>query len=144
MNGNPPTDDSTLMKLASMGSSERAAKIRAEDEALKKAVKASNKETKMYRKMADAGDIGGFTCMSFPAFGPVGPGMPVPKGVPQNFELKQSAIMVFQEGNSRQKSGRAHNFDGERQYREYFQDLQRDRANWLSFCPSPPGAVKHP
>ena len=66
------------------------------------------------------------------AFGMVGPGLPLPAGVPANFALKQVATTAFFEGRSR--SGKSlGNLKHERLYREFFDDLAADRAAWLPF-----------
>ena len=74
--------------------------------------------------------------LSMTAFGMVGPGMPIPAGVPPNFGLKQIAANEFNMGASRSAAGRG-NFKGEKSYREYYDDMESNKTQWLEFFDHP-------
>ena len=70
--------------------------------------------------------------MSVTSFGLVGPGMPIPDGVPANFRLKQVATnAILQEGPASRDGGLG-NFRGERAYRLYLEDLENNHAEWMA------------
>ena len=71
--------------------------------------------------------------LSSTAFGPVGPGLPLPDGVPRNFSLKQAARLAFDEGPGKHNELKRGNFKGEGSYRDYFLDLEEDLDTWLAF-----------
>ena len=89
---------------------------------------------KAHNKMIKAAKKSGMpvVCMSFTAFGIVGPGMPVPEGVPPNFALKQAATMEFQSLASYSGTTRG-NFKGEASYRAYFDDIEGNKEQWMAF-----------
>ena len=74
--------------------------------------------------------------MSTTAQGIVGPGMPMPKGVPAAFFLKQQATLEFQSGVSLSGANRG-NFKGELAYREYYEELQSNKSDWMTFFDAP-------
>ena len=112
-------------KLASMGCSDQAQTRQASDAAYKKQTQQNQKELRAARREGAT-----IIHLSGTAFGLVGPGLPLPDGVPSNFALKQEAQRHFQQGTG---NGGLGNFRGERYYREYYDDLVADRAAWLTF-----------
>ena len=119
--------DAVCQKLAGMGLSDLAVEREFRDAALDARMKESNK---LHREVRRAGRP--VLHVSGTAFGMVGPGLPLPAGVPANFALKQVATTAFFEGMSR--SGKSlGNLKHERLYREFFDDLAADRAAWLPF-----------
>ena len=107
-------------ELFEMGSVDpRAAELKAQSMAANKALKAAKKTGAP------------IVTLSFTAFGPVGPGMPIPAGVPANFGLKQAAAMEFHSGAS--YTGGKGNMRGEKAYREYYDDLEDNKEHWLAF-----------
>lgn len=114
-------------KLASMGVSDHAAERQSVDAAMEAKVREQNRT---HRKVRREGIP--VVHLSGTAFGMVGPGLPLPDGVPASFALKQVASTAFMEGRS--FSGeRLGNLKSERLYREYFDDLVADRGTWLGF-----------
>ena len=66
------------------------------------------------------------------------PGEPLPDGVPANFHLKQEAHVCFFTGPSTQGpyaqiSSRRGNLKYEKTYREYYDDLVSNEAEWMTF-----------
>jgi hypothetical protein len=98
-----------------------------EQDAIKEKSKVHNK---MLRNAKKAG-MPIITC-SYTSFGIVAPGMPIPAGVPPNFALKQAAVNAFQTGFSSSGTGRG-NFKGEGSYREFYDDLEDNKEQWMSF-----------
>mmetsp|Transcript_41214 Transcript_41214/g.44747 ORF Transcript_41214/g.44747 Transcript_41214/m.44747 type:complete len:391 (-) Transcript_41214:1203-2375(-) len=66
------------------------------------------------------------------AFGIVGPGFPLPTGVPRNFALKQEATMQLQRGCSSSGKGLG-NKRGEMMYRDYYDDICVHEQEWMDF-----------
>ena len=75
-------------------------------------------------------------CVSGTAFGLVGPGMPIPDGVPPNFPLKQQAVMHFKEGPSRSGKNLG-NMRHEASYKAFYDDIVEDESIWMSFFEHP-------
>lgn len=74
--------------------------------------------------------------LSVTAFGLVGPGLPIPDGVPPNFSLKQHAVSDFQEGPSR--TGKTlGNMRYEASYRAYYDDVVENESIWMRFFMHP-------
>eukprot|EP00584_Thalassiosira_punctigera_P015980 CAMPEP_0172561026 /NCGR_PEP_ID=MMETSP1067-20121228/91244_1 /TAXON_ID=265564 ORGANISM="Thalassiosira punctigera, Strain Tpunct2005C2" /NCGR_SAMPLE_ID=MMETSP1067 /ASSEMBLY_ACC=CAM_ASM_000444 /LENGTH=385 /DNA_ID=CAMNT_0013350975 /DNA_START=162 /DNA_END=1319 /DNA_ORIENTATION=+ len=70
-------------------------------------------------------------CVSNTHAGLVGPGMPIPEGVPSNFGLKQQALTEFQ-------SRRGHRqFFGEASYKAYYDELVQNESEWEEFFRHP-------
>jgi hypothetical protein len=108
-------------ELFEMGSVDpKEAELKAQSMAFNKAVRAAKKSGAP------------IMTMSFTAFGPVGPGMPIPAGVPSNFGLKQAAVMEIHSNNASSSGGKG-NMRGEKAYREYYDDLEHNRDLWLAF-----------
>ena len=100
----------------------RAAELEAKRMATTKAIRAAKKSGAPMMTMSST------------AFGPVGPGMPIPAGVPPNFGLKQAAVMEnHSNAPSSGASGGKGNMRGEKAYREYYDDLEHNRDLWLAF-----------
>jgi len=70
--------------------------------------------------------------LSFTAFGLVGPGLPIPEGVPSNFALKQAAIAELSTGATTTKS-KLGNMKYEGSYKAYYDDLLAYESIWMSF-----------
>jgi hypothetical protein len=108
------------MEILSMGSDPDAERIRA----------SANARSKVLRMAKKSGMP--MISMSFTAFGPVGPGLPIPEGVPPNFPLKQVATIEFKTGPATRAGARG-NMRGEASYRAYYDDLVADRSIWMTF-----------
>jgi len=63
------------------------------------------------------------------------PGEPLPDGVPANFHLKQESHVCFFTGPSTysQVSSKRGNLKYEKTYREYYDDLVSNEAEWMTF-----------
>mmetsp|Transcript_34974 Transcript_34974/g.71362 ORF Transcript_34974/g.71362 Transcript_34974/m.71362 type:complete len:367 (-) Transcript_34974:105-1205(-) len=96
-------------------------------EAFEESVKARNKELRRLKKAGIP-----IVTTSFTAFGVVGPGLPMPAGVPAAFVLKQNATLEFNSGASFSGNSRG-NFKGELAYREYYEELEENKAEWMRF-----------
>lgn len=94
---------------------------------LEEQLKSQQKELKQLKKQ-------GVPVMnvSFTAFGIVGPGMPIPAGVPVNFALKQAAVSEFFSRSPRTSKSLG-NMKGEQAYRDYYDDIVADREKWMAF-----------
>jgi hypothetical protein len=75
--------------------------------------------------------------LSMTSFGMVGMGMPIPDGVPPNFGLKQVALNAFQAGAMQSPGASRGNFKGEKSYRDYYDDLEDNKEQWLAFFDHP-------
>lgn len=102
-----------------------------ERKTVEKSVKLCNKKRKQAVKAGEK-----LVCVSLTAFGIVGPGMPIPDGVPPNFALKQQAVMEFQQGPSRSGNGLG-NFVGEQHFRAYYDDIVDSTSEWMTFFKHP-------
>jgi hypothetical protein len=120
-----------IKHMESMGVGNEADERRAATAALEKVVRVDQDMHRKIRKDDEAGKCRFMGTASFTAFGIVGPGGPIPDGVPTNFHLKQEATMAFREGCA--GGSKLGNFKGEGLYRKYFDDLVADRVLWLSF-----------
>lgn len=74
--------------------------------------------------------------ISMTAFGLVVPGLALPSGVPTAFALKQTAAACLQEGPPR-NSKRLGNLKHEVAYRDYYLELQKNTAEWMTFFDHP-------
>jgi hypothetical protein len=102
--------------------------------AFEKKVYADNKELRHHRKAGTP-----IFTVSMTAQGIVGPGMPMPQGVPAAFGLKQQATLEFQSGASGQmlSGGNRGNFKGELAYRQYYEELELNKNEWMTFFNAP-------
>ena len=132
-------DRSLVSHFDAMGSSHEAVAVRAEALAHRKETHAHAKQLKQHTRDAADGKLTMMN-MSMTAFGPVGPGMPLPDGVPRNFALKQAANNALQLGPAKGGSsfegddpkGRG-NLKGESLYKDYFDDIVANREQWMVF-----------
>uniref|UniRef100_A0A7S2UNG7 MYND-type domain-containing protein n=1 Tax=Attheya septentrionalis TaxID=420275 RepID=A0A7S2UNG7_9STRA len=102
-----------------------------EDKNLVKAAKAVSKNVKKAKKA-------GMPTMtiSMTAFGMVGPGMPIPDGVPPNFSLKQAALLQFTTGGP-SRPNELGNLQYEACYRAYYDDICESTSIWMTFFDHP-------
>jgi hypothetical protein len=101
-------------------------------EAFEKTVKEQNKKMRQVKRSGAP-----MVCVSWTVFGMVGPGMPIPAGVPPNFALKQNALLEFQQGRASSNPEKRGNMKGEKFYREYYDDIEDNTADWLKFFDVP-------
>ena len=100
-----------------------------------KATEKSAKQTsKTLKKAAKSGKP--IMTISETAFGIVGPGFPLPPGVPQNFALKQEATLQLQRGVSSSGEGLG-NKRGEMMYLDYYDDICVNEKEWMDFFVHP-------
>jgi hypothetical protein len=74
--------------------------------------------------------------LSETAFGIVGPGFPLPPGVPQNFALKQEVTLQLQRGIISSGEGLG-NKRGEMMYLDYHDNICANEKEWMDFFVHP-------